>query len=146
MRLEVLLRGALVAVALVLSGFHCATAEERLAIKGYDPVAYFTDGKPTPGQPEHEIAWRDAKWRFASAQHRELFLKEPEKYAPQYGGYCAYGVAVGKKFEVDPEAWAIVDGRLYLNSSKGVHKDWLADKTAMIKAAEARWPEVEVKN
>lgn len=144
MRLAVL--SVLLAFAFALSSFAGASAGERLAIKGYDPVAYFTVGKPTPGQAAHEVVWRDATWRFASAENRALFLKNPERYAPQYGGYCAYGVALGKKFEVDPEAWAIVDGKLYLNSSKGAHQDWLAGKTAMIDAADAKWPEVEAKN
>jgi hypothetical protein len=140
-----LLRGALLAAA--LSVFASAVAaQERLAIKGYDPVAYFTAGKPTPGSAQHEAVWHDAKWRFASAEHRELFVKQPEKYAPQYGGYCAMGVAYGKKVEVDPEAWTIVDGKLYLNYDKAAVPKWREEQTAMIKAADEKWPEVEEKN
>ena len=138
-------RGALlVAVLSLFASF--AAAGERLAIKGYDPVAYFTDGKPTPGSARHEAVWREATWRFASAEHRELFLERPEAYAPQYGGYCAMGVAFGQKVEVDPEAWTIVDGKLYLNYDKAFMEKWRAEKTAMIEAADRKWREVGAQN
>jgi len=92
--------------------------EARLAISGYDPVAYFTDGKPVPGLTEFELVWHDARWRFASAGHRDLFVGDPHRYAPQYDGYCAGGVSsdAPHKDTVDPEAWAIVDGKLYLTT------------------------------
>lgn len=145
MRLVLSIRGLLILAALALFA-SMAAAEEKLAIKGYDPVAYFTDGKPTPGSPEHEAVWREARWRFASAEHRELFLKQPEAYAPQYGGYCAMGVAFGKKAEVDPEAWTIVDGKLYLNYDKTFREQWRAERTAMIKSADEKWKELESQN
>ena len=91
--------------------------EARLSISGYDPVAYFTDGKPVPGSSEFEYVWHDARWRFSSPAHRELFVVNPERYAPQYDGYCAMGASLEKgahKDTVDPNAWAIVDGKLYL--------------------------------
>lgn len=145
MQLVPLFRGALLVAALsVFASF--AAAQEKLAIKGYDPVAYFTAGKPTPGSAQHEMIWRDAKWRFASAEHRALFLKQPEKYVPQYGGYCALGVAFGKKVEIDPQAWTIVDDRLYLNYDKAIRDKWRTERTAMIKAADEKWKEVEAQN
>ncbi len=145
MRLVLSVRGAVLVAALSLFASFAAAAE-KLAIKGYDPVAYFTDGKPTPGSAQHEAVWREARWRFASAEHRALFLKQPEAYAPQYGGYCAMGVAFGKKVEIDPEAWTIVDGKLYLNYDEAYREKWRAEKTAMIKAADEKWREVEAQN
>ena len=91
--------------------------EPKLSISGYDPVAYFTDGKPVQGKAEIEHLWHKLRWRFASEAHRDLFTKDPDHYAPQYDGYCAMGVSnddAAHKDTVDPEAWAIVDGKLYL--------------------------------
>ena len=85
------------------------------AIRGYDPVAYFTQGKPVKGSREYTHQWNGATWRFASAQNRERFAAAPAKYAPQYGGYCAYGVASGYAVKIEPDAWSVVDGKLYLN-------------------------------
>src|SRR5882672_8218789 len=86
--------------------------EPRLSISGYDPVAYFTDGKPVPGKTEFEYLWNKLRWRFANSEHRDLFIRDPQRYAPQYDGSCAMGVAWEEphKDTVDPEAWAIVDG------------------------------------
>ena len=92
--------------------------EPKLSISGYDPVAYFTDGKPVQGKTEFEYLWHKLRWRFADGAHRELFVKDPDRYTPQYDGYCAMGVSAGEaghKDTVDPEAWAIVDGKLYLS-------------------------------
>ena len=89
--------------------------EPRLSISGYDPVAYFTDGKAVQGKPEFEYLWHRLRWRFSSGEHRELFTRNPKQYAPQYDGYCAMGTSNGEgahKDSVDPEAWAIVDGKL----------------------------------
>ena len=88
--------------------------EPQLSISGYDPVAYFTDGKPIKGKAEFEYLWRKLRWRFASSGHRDLFVSSPGQYAPQYDGYCAMGVTNGDAAHedtVDPEAWAIVDGK-----------------------------------
>jgi hypothetical protein len=145
MRFVLSLRHVLpIAVLSIFASF--AAAEEKLAIKGYDPVAYFTEGKPTPGSAQYEAVWRDARWRFASAEHRALFQQQPEAYAPQYGGYCAMGVALGKKVEVDPEAWTIVEGKLYLNYDKSFRDKWRAEQTAMIKAADRNWGDVQSQN
>jgi hypothetical protein len=95
--------------------------EPRLSISGYDPVAYFTDGKAVQGKPEFEYLWHRLRWRFSSGEHRELFTRNPKQYAPQYDGYCAMGTSNDEeahKDSVDPEAWAIVDGKLYLTHNR----------------------------
>lgn len=113
-----------------------------VAIDGYDPVAYFTDGEPVEGKKGFSHAWNGATWRFASAEHRDLFAAEPERYAPQYGGYCAWAVARGKTAGIDPEAWKIVDGKLYLNYSKKIQRRWEQDIAGNIMAADESWPEL----
>jgi len=121
--------------------------ETRLAISGYDPVAYFTDGKPVPGLTEFEHVWHDARWRFASAAHRDLFVGAPNRYAPQYDGYCAGGVADAAVFgphkdTVDPEAWAIVDDKLYLTHTRYSLERWRPNLAENIKRGDANWPAV----
>ncbi len=113
-----------------------------VAIDGYDPVAYFTDQKPVEGSKAFEFSWKGATWRFASAEHRDLFKAEPEKYAPQYGGYCAYAVAKGSTAGIDPDAWSIVDGKLYLNYDLDIRAKWLQDTKGYIAKADANWPKV----
>ncbi|MEM9555192.1 MAG: YHS domain-containing (seleno)protein [Acidobacteriota bacterium] len=113
-----------------------------LALDGYDPVAYFTDGTPVQGSKKHTTTYRGATWRFASAEHRELFEADPTRYAPQYGGYCAWAVAQGKTADADPEVWAIVDGKLYLNYNRKIGEDWEADRAGHIAAADVNWPEL----
>ncbi len=100
---------------------------DGVAIKGYDSVAYFTDGKPVKGSRGFEYVWMGAKWHFSSAEHRDLFIENPEKYAPKYGGYCAYAISRGSVADIDPEAWNIVGGRLYLNLSKKIRDKWSKD-------------------
>lgn len=114
----------------------------NLALNGYDAVAYVTDGKPVKGLPQLSTTWSGAVWRFASAEHRDAFLKDPERYAPQFGGYCAWAVAHGYTANGDPEAWRIVDGKLYLNYSKRVQKRWEADIPGHIIKGQANWPDV----
>jgi YHS domain-containing protein len=111
-----------------------------VAVKGTDVVAYFTDGRAVPGEREHAFEWRGATWRFASAEHRDLFVADPEKYAPQYGGYCAYAVSQGATAPIDPEAWKIVDGRLYLNLDRDIQQIWEQDVPGYIAKADANWP------
>jgi len=122
-----------------------STEELRLSISGYDPVAYFTEGKPVPGKTEFEYVWHDARWRFASAAHRDLFVKDPEHYAPQYDGYCAMGVAWKEphKDTVDPNAWAIVDGKLYLTHTTRSLDAWRQNAADNIKRADVNWSTVE---
>jgi YHS domain-containing protein len=116
-----------------------------LALKGYDPVAYFSEGKPVPGRPEFTARHEGATYRFASAANRDAFAAAPGKYAPQYGGYCAYGMASGYKAPIEPDAWTIVDGKLYLNYNQSVRSRWSADIPGFIRKAEANWPSVRSK-
>ncbi len=117
------------------------TDNQSLAIRGTDPVAYFTEGEPVAGSAEFEHEWKGATWRFASAENRDLFVENPEQYAPQYGGYCAYAVANGYTASIDPEAWRIVDDKLYLNFSPRVQRLWQRDIPGHITQANANWPE-----
>jgi hypothetical protein len=112
------------------------------AIRGYDPVAYFTENRPVKGSEKFAHSWKGASWRFASAANRDRFAADPERFAPRYGGWCAYGVAGGYKASIDPEAWSIVDGRLYLNYSSGVRRDWVKDTAGYIRKADGNWPSV----
>ena len=112
------------------------------AIRGTDPVAYFTEGRAVPGDPDIAHEWSGATWRFASEENRARFIADPAAYAPQFGGYCSWAVSKGYTASTDPEAWTIVDGKLYLNYSKDVQKQWLADRDAAIARAEANWPGV----
>ena len=110
------------------------------AVEGYDVVAYFEEGRPVEGSREHAHEWMGATWRFSTAANRAAFLAEPEKFAPKFGGYCAWAVSQGYTASTAPEAWTIVDGKLYLNYSKSVMKDWLADRDAFIAKANKNWP------
>jgi len=111
-----------------------------VAIEGTDAVAYFTDGRPVAGSKAFELEWNGATWRFASAAHRDQFRADPERFAPQYGGYCAWAVGHGRTAKIDPEAWAIVNGRLYLNYDRDVQAKWLPAKEQWIDAADRNWP------
>lgn len=111
-----------------------------VAIHGHDPVAYFVDGKPVMGKPEHSATVGLATYWFANAANLQLFNADPARYEPQYGGYCAYGVAQGVKPDVDPSAFRIVDGKLYLNLSPAVQKRWQADIPGFIDRANQNWP------
>ena len=127
--------------------FGCAWAGDfnelnGMAIKGYDPVAYFVEQKAVKGDDAFRADYRGSSFRFTSAANRDTFLAAPEKYAPQYGGYCAYGVSHGGKADVDPNAFSIVDGKLYLNYNADVKSKWLKDVPGNISKAEGNWPEV----
>ena len=114
-----------------------------LAIKGYDPVAYYKIEKPVEGSSQYELKRKDATWRFASEEHRDLFKANPEIYAPRYGGYCAWAVAQGYTASVDPKnAWSIVEGQLYLNYDIKVKNRWEKDIPGNIEKADANWPGV----
>ncbi len=112
------------------------------AIRGYDTVAYFTEGRPVKGKSAFSHRWKGATWYFASAESRDLFRAEPEKYAPRYGGYCAYAVSQGYTASIDPDAWKIVGGKLYLNYSKSVQELWEKDAPGHIARADKNWPRV----
>ena len=115
------------------------------AIRGYDPVAYFTEGRPVKGSKEFTHRWNGAEWRYASAENRARFAAAPEKYAPQYGGYCAFGVAGGYAVKIEPDAWSVVDGKLYLNYDRSVQASWKKDVPGYIRKADANWPAVLAK-
>lgn len=112
------------------------------AIDGTDPVAYFTMGKPVEGSSDFAHDWNGATFHFASAENRDVFAANPEKYAPQYGGYCAWAVSQGYTAATDPEAWRIVDGKLYLNYNKSVQSTWEQDIPGNIAAGDGNWPKV----
>lgn len=112
------------------------------AIEGYDPVAYFEDQRPEKGSKEWSFEWMGATWLFASEEHRDQFAADPEQWAPQYGGYCAWAVSQGATAGIDPEAWTVHDGKLYLNYNLQVQKQWRADMEAAIARADANWPAV----
>lgn len=115
------------------------------AIGGYDPVAYFTEKKPVKGKEEFKSIYQDANWYFSSAANKKLFDENPQSYAPQYGGYCAFGVAGGYKAKISPDAWTVVDNKLYLNYNQNVQKNWLKDQSEMIKKADSKWITVKKK-
>ena len=119
--------------------------QPRLAIGGYDTVAYFTDGTPVPGTAEFQYQWHNITWQFASAAHRDLFTADPERYAAQYDGHCAIGVSVesGHKDTVDPEAWTIVNGKLYISHTKYWSDEWRKNVATNISRADANWPTVK---
>lgn len=117
-------------------------ASKGIAIKGYDAVAYFEQSQPVKGSPSFAYQWNGAKWYFATAAHRDTFAKDPEHYAPQYGGYCAYGMSQGHAVPVDPQAWKIVDDKLYLNYNKDIQKEWFKDIPGHIKEADENWPKL----
>jgi hypothetical protein len=111
-----------------------------VAIGGYDPVAYFVQGAPTPGRNDITTGHDGTTWRFANEDNRAVFRTNPDRYVPRYGGYCAYAVAGGGTAGSSPEHWHIHDGKLYLNASARVHAKWLRDPTGYIARADANWP------
>lgn len=138
----------LLLVLLVVGSVGSSNASQQferngLAIDGYDPVAYFTEQKPVKGSPEFRTDYQGSTFQFASAAHRDAFVAEPSKYAPQYGGYCAYGMAKGYKAVIDPAAFTVVHEKLYLNYSESVRTRWLSDIPGYIQKADANWPEVQ---
>ena len=113
-----------------------------VAIRGADTVAYFTQKKYVPGLDKFSTQWQGATWKFSSQKHLDLFKANPKQYAPQYGGYCAYGVSRNYLVKIEPENWTIVDGKLYLNYDSGVQKKWERDIPGYIKKADANFPEL----
>jgi hypothetical protein len=119
------------------------TDGQRAAIRGYDAVAYHTIGAPVLGSVDFTHQWRGATWRFATAANRDLFAKTPEKYAPQYGGYCAFGTSRGYKVSTQPDQFAVVGGKLYLNYNAGVSMTWNKDRAFYIEKADSNWVALE---
>lgn len=114
----------------------------KVAIEGYDPVAYFTQNKAVEGSKKYEYEWMGAKWRFSSAEHQQMFMDDPGKYAPQYGGYCAYAVAKNGTASIEPEQFTVHEGKLYLNYNAEVNSIWLGERDRFIEKADANWPEL----
>ena len=129
----------ILAVSTAAAGERINKDADDLAILGYDTVAYFTDERPVKGSPDFEYVWQDARWQFASAEHRTLFATDPDRYAPQFGGFCTGAVALGRLAPIDPEAWLIVDGRLYLHYDKEGRDETAAHPKADIATAAERW-------
>jgi YHS domain-containing protein len=121
------------------------TEDGKVAIKGTDPVAYFTEGRPVAGKPDFAHRWMGVTWHFASAANRALFMKAPAKYAPQYGGFCAWAVSNNYTAKIEPDAWKIVDGRLYLNYDRSIQSRWALDPPGNIAKANANWPAIREK-
>jgi len=119
---------------------------DGVAIRGYDPVAYFRDNGPRPGRPEFSARHGGATWYFASAENKALFEADPERYLPAFGGFCAYGTSRGYLVKIEPEAWSIVDGRLYLNYDLNVRKTWLGRTQTYIARADGNWPRLTAKD
>ena len=132
----------LLVIPLAIAGKPAVFSTDDGAIRGYDPVAYFTAGAPARGSDEYTAEWQGATYHFANAGNQARFQQNPAAYAPQYGGYCAYAVSQGATASTDPEAWTIVDGKLYLNYSKSVQKRWKTDIPGHIQAANVNWPAV----
>ncbi|MDW3205246.1 MAG: YHS domain-containing (seleno)protein [Alphaproteobacteria bacterium] len=141
-----LLANALVSLFLATSalaaGVELNTSQTGLALQGYDPVAYFTDGKPVQGDWQITSEYQGATYRFANEAHKATFEADPEAYIPQYGGYCAFGTAMGFKFDGDPTQWRIVDGKLYLNLSSQIQERWLKDVPGYIEQADGKWVDI----
>jgi YHS domain-containing protein len=143
------LRAGLIAVAFGLATPAAAQQvnldKEGVALRGYDPVAYFSDSAARKGSDQITATHGGATYRFSSTEHRDAFAADPDRYLPAYGGYCAYGVAQGHKVDIDPEAFRVVEGKLYLNYSKGVQKRWLSDIPGNIAQADHNWMELRDK-
>lgn len=116
-----------------------------LAVHGFDPVAYFTQDEALLGDAQFSTEYKEGTYRFVSEENKQLFLKNPSKYVPQYGGYCAFGTAKGKKFDGDPRLFKVVGGRLYFNLNPDVYEKWLMDPPGYIKQADENWREIRDK-
>ena len=143
-----LLGAALVSPAVVLLSRPAVAAAPQtfqsggIAINGTDPVAYFTMEKPVPGSADFTHEWNGATWQFSSADNRDAFAADPEKFAPKFGGYCAYAASLGYRANTVPEAWTIYEGALYLNASLRARELWLNDVPGNIAKGEANWPAI----
>jgi YHS domain-containing protein len=116
--------------------------KDGAAIRGYDAVAYFKDRKPVKGSAQYQAEYKGSVFRFASQANRDAFVSDPTRYAPQYGGFCAFGTAGGYKAAIDPAAFTVVGDKLYLNYNRGIQKQWSADIPGFIGKADKNWPAV----
>jgi YHS domain-containing protein len=135
------LSAALVAVSMLTPAWAGEFFEkDGVALRGHDPVAYFSENKPVRGSPEHKAEYQGSTFYFANKTNRDAFVAHPPRYAPQYGGFCAFGMASGYKAATDPAAFSIIDGKLYLNYNRDVQKQWSANRPGFIAKAEKNWP------
>jgi YHS domain-containing protein len=141
----------ILAFLLALSFIACDTSTKQnqevfqpngKAIRGFDPVAFHTDKKPVVGNEAYSYKWKDAQWFFANQANLDSFKLAPEKYAPQYGGYCAFGTAEGHKAPTETDTWSVVDGKLYFNYNQDVKKMWSKDTKGYIEKADKNWPQI----
>ena len=141
-----LILSSLVAVVLTAQSASAQAVNSNsngVAVSGYDAVSYFADSAARKGSPDYSTTYQGATYWFVSAEHRTRFASDPAHYAPVYGGYCAYGVANGHKVKIDPDAFRVVEGRLYLNYDKGVQQKWLKDIPGFIATANQNWTSLE---
>ena len=149
MEFSTIFKSVALASSIAFSGLSMAAdvgvnaSENDLAIKGYDAVSYFTKGKPTKGRNKYTTTYKGAIYQFSSASNRDRFKDSPDQYAPQYGGYCAMGVALSQKLDTDPSAWRIVDDKLYLNLNKDVQSKWVTDIPGYLESSERNWNGIE---
>jgi YHS domain-containing protein len=122
-----------------------ADFRSKLALDGYDAVAYFKAGKPVQGTAQHAVVWNGATWHFASAENKAAFEANPQAFAPQYGGYCAWAVSEGYTAKGDPNFWRVEDGKLYLNYNASVQKSWEKNIPGHISKGDKNWPTVLAK-
>ncbi len=145
-----LLGGVALSVAIagsaIAAGVEINATPTGLAMQGYDPVAYFTEGEPTKGNWQITALHDDAMYRFANEENKAAFEANPEAYLPAYGGYCAFGAAMGFKFDGDPTYWKIVDNKLYLNLSEDIQQRWEGDIPGFIEKASANWDDIADKD
>lgn len=134
------------ATSALAAGVEINASSTGLAMQGYDPVAYFTEGAPTKGDWQITTTYDDATYRFASKEHKELFEADPQAYLPAYGGYCAFGAAMGFKFDGDPSYWRIVDDKLYLNLSQSIQQRWEGDIPGFITQADGNWTNIALED
>lgn len=133
----------IIAVVVLISVTQFVSAKTEPAFSGYDLVSYFENDRAEQGDANYSYAYKNKIYQFASDKHLALFKLNPEHYLPQYDGYCAYGMTFGKKFEGDPEAWMIVDGKLYFNLDKSFMKKWSEDVDASILTADDQWEKLK---
>lgn len=126
--------------AIAAAGENVNTDRAGLALRGYDPVAYFTDKKPVEGSPSITATYKGARYQFASAEHKALFEKDPAKYEPQFGGYCGYAVSLNKTADADPHFWQVLEGHLVLQHNQKAWDLWIEDVPGNLKKAYANWP------
>ncbi len=142
---ELLRNCSLALMTLIVLGLASAgpSMAEDVAIKGYDTVSYFKDSKAQKGSESFTFSWHGMSWQFLSKEYRDLFAASPEKYAPQYDGFCAWALTESRKAVTDPEVWKIVDGKLYLNCSKTAFEKWSRDIPGNIKKADMTWNKMQ---